>query len=469
VFRLSAKLFVMAVMLPDCSVATGYGQPPCRVDPRSHMRKAAPTCPDAKMPLCHFRLGQEYLSLKMWNDAQRECSVALDSPALERDAHACVSEAKAELEKLRSARVGVRVKAIEELVQAASFDLAKKELADLQKMRTDTTGKLGPIEEGDEKAIAGVETKLALAMEKEWPRNIRNFFGFREGTPRVVSWTISLLEAIVLVMLAYLVASLVRFLVRRGKFLRLSGPIEWTVSSILDDTKQAAAGALMDALNVDYNPLFQKLPVSSLLAVPVRLLSQPGATDEMTDSSNEEITVWRDFMLLAGEERQFLSTQLEEIDTRKFTQHRFKQAKAFDDFNLKLGIIEAAPGAVVRSLRRWWQEGWPSLSGAVTIERVGAVSFANVRLIGNIGDLRGESGQIAARGKDIRLKDLFSGERTISVFASTQIDQYTDAVALASHRAAFRFLFRLIRPNEPNLAIAASSYRQGLRLLATAL
>ena len=466
---LSTKFFVMAAILPGCSVATGFGQPPCRVSPRSHMGKAAPTCPDAKKPLCHLRLGQEYLSLKMWSDAQWECSIALDSSALETDAHACVSEAKTELEKQRSARVGVRVKSIEGLIQAESFDLAKKELDYLQKMRADTTGKLGPLEEGDEKAIAGVEAKLALAMEKEWPRNIRNFLGFREGTPRVVSWTVSLLEAIALVMLAYLAASLVRFFVRRGKFLRLTGPIEWTVSSILDDTKQAAAGALMDALNVDYNPLFQELPVSSLLAVPVRLLSQFGAAAEKTDRSNEEITVWRDFMLIVGEEREFLSTQLEEIDTRKFTRHRFKQSKAFDDFNLKLGIIEAAPGAVVRSLRRWWQEGWPSLSGAVTIESVDAVSYANVRLIGNIGDLRGESGQIAARGTDIKLEDLFSGERTITVFASTMIDQYTDAVALASHRAAFRFLFRLVRPNEPNLAIAASSYRQGVRLLTTAL
>ena len=40
---------------------------------------------------------------------------------------------------------------------------------------------------------------------------------------------------------------------------------------------------------------------------------------------------------------------------------------------------------------------------------------------------------------------------------------------LASHRAAFRLLFRLVRPNEPSLAIAVSSYRQGVRLLAVAL
>jgi hypothetical protein len=61
---------------------------------------------------------------------------------------------------------------------------------------------------------------------------------------------------------------------------------------------------------------------------------------------------------------------------------------------------------------------------------------------------------------------LIDGEGTLAVYASTETDQVSDAVALSSQRAAFRLLFRLVkRPAEPNLAIAASSYRQGVRLL----
>ena len=46
--------------------------------------------------------------------------------------------------------------------------------------------------------------------------------------------------------------------------------VVWTVSAIVDDTGEAAVGAVMDALNVYYNPLFQVLPASSYLAVPRR-------------------------------------------------------------------------------------------------------------------------------------------------------------------------------------------------------
>ena len=99
-----------------------------------------------------------------------------------------------------------------------------------------------------------------------------------------------------------------------------------------------------------------------------------------------EVSVWRDFLRPAhAAERAYLSQVLEDLDTRKFARHRFRQVKAFDDFNLKLGILEAAPGAILRGLRRWWEEGWPSVSGAVTIETLDKLKFANVRLIGSVG------------------------------------------------------------------------------------
>ncbi len=69
-----------------------------------------------------------------------------------------------------------------------------------------------------------------------------------------------------------------------------------------------------------------------------------------------------------------------------------------------------------------------------------------------------------------KLREFFGEDRTLSVFASTQVDDVADAVALASQRAAFRLLYRLARrPADPGLAVAVSSYRQGVRLLNTAL
>lgn len=363
-----------------------------------------------------------------------------------------------------------------------SFDLARQELVLLNKFHTDNLAKFGSLSEkdqkgisaaevADEEAISEAETALADKVEHEWPRNLWNWLGFRQGTPRIVEWTWSAVVAAALLFILYKVLDFIRFLRRRTKFADLGGVIPWTVSSILDDTKQSAAGAIMDALNVDYNPLFDDLPVSSLLAVPVLLLPPKAEAEAEKRGSDPEISVWRDFMFEFPEQKRgLLRSQLEDIDKKKFAKHRFMQVKVFDEFNLKVGGLETAPGTVIRNLRRWWEEGWPSVTGTVTIERCDDVSFASVRLIGNIGDLRKPDYSTDFKaGKDATLEELFSGERTISVFASTEIDQYTDAVALAAQRAAFRFFYRLLRPGEANLAIAASSYRQGVRLLATTL
>src|ERR1019366_4598151 len=80
------------------------------------------------------------------------------------------------------------------------------------------------------------------------------------------------------------------------------------------------------------------------------------------------------------------------------------------------------------------------------------------------------SHSVAPYNADVSPTELFAGGRTLAVFASTRVDQISDAVALASQRAAFRLLYRLVkRPADPNLAIAASAYRQGVRLLLSAL
>jgi hypothetical protein len=86
------------------------------------------------------------------------------------------------------------------------------------------------------------------------------------------------------------------------------------------------------------------------------------------------------------------------------------------------------------------------------------------------GQRRSTAQEIVLDRNKETLRAFFAEERTLSVFASTEVDYVADAVALASQRAAFRLLYRVVRrPADPGLAIAVSSYRQGIRLLNTAL
>jgi hypothetical protein len=142
---------------------------------------------------------------------------------------------------------------------------------------------------------------------------------------------------------------------------------------------------------------------------------------------------------------------------------------AFEDMNLKLGVLEASFGSILSNLQAWWYKGRPSITGSVQIEDVDDKKFASIRLTAHYGDEDKLIPQTASPGQNpdkLALRQVFSQEQTISVFASTQVDTNADAVALASQRAAFRLLYRLQKsPDEGNLAIAASCFRQGVRLL----
>jgi len=291
--------------------------------------------------------------------------------------------------------------------------------------------------------------------------------GMRTWFLGVLTQILRFLTYFLIVWFIWQLLRMLRQLISALRWRNVGGPIQWTVSSIADETKQLAAGAVMDALNIYHNPLFQPLSTSSLLAAP------PGL-NEVTNTADPAGFVWRNFLINTATRplvRAYLSDLIEYIEITQFASHTFQQVEAFEDMTLKLGAVEASLGVILRNVRRWWMKGWPTLTGSVVIEKIGENDFASVRLICNYGLIRSrQQDPLAPYDRDVKPGELFSDERTLAVFASTRIDQFTDAVSLASQRAAFRLLYMLAkRPAEPNLAIAASSYRQGLRLLVNVL
>jgi hypothetical protein len=360
-----------------------------------------------------------------------------------------------------------RLRLIDTLIDEGSFKSAESQLKSLRDLEKAETEKFGPIDIVIQNMTDGTENRLTAARNHEWPATLPTVLGIRDWVPGIITQILRLLVYAFFVLVLWRGLCLLRDLRRYLGWRNVTGTIQWQVSSIADETKQLGAGAVMDALNVFHNPLFQPLKTSSLLATPPALADVSGSADP-------SFLVWRNFLIdssaLPTGIRPYISTLIEEIEVDKFTRHRFQQVDAFEDINLKLGIIEASLGAVVRNVHRWWTKGWPTVTGSVVIEKVAEASFASVRLICNY-DLSGwHQKKLAPEDADVSPAELFNGERTMAVFASTRQDEFSDAVALASQRAAFRLLYRLAkRPADPNLAITASSYRQGLRLLSSSL
>ncbi len=388
----------------------------------------------------------------------------------------CYRRAQETLQVERLTAVHRGVDLVRTLTDQGAYAAAQNELNTLKSDESQATAKYGP-DEWAAREIDDSTSRLARAQQQQWPAMLPSFAGIGEWLPGVVSLIGRVITFCVIGVVLYGALLFLRFSTRRWHWRRVSDvkqPIVWSVSSIADSTKQSAAGALIDALNVYYNPLFQDLYTSSFLAAPPSLIGTDAAGDPSA-------LMWRNFItdilpLPSDLVRPYISELIENIDTQGFARHRFYQVTAYESINLKLGFLDASLGAIANTIRSWWKKGWPSVTGSVLFEEINGKTFASVRLTCNVGISRNnKEDNVAPNDVDIdkkrdTLKDFFSEERTLSVFASTQVDESADAVALASQRAAFRLLYRLAkRPADPGLAIAASSYRQGVRLLNTAL
>jgi hypothetical protein len=485
----------------DSQLGSG-GTAQCHSQGTQKPKPAPPTCVDPKRATCEYRLGMLYLGLHRWDDALQHCSTAIAVDSANPAPAQCYSSAQESIRKERESAVSRGTDLVHSLTDKGAYAAAQDQLNTLKTNESQATAKYGRDEQAAEQ-IDESTTYLAQAQQHEWPASLHSSLGLREWLPGVVSVIGRIAVLCLTVLILFLILLILRSIYRNLQWMGVSNvrrPIVWSVSSIADSTNQSAAGALIDSLNVYYNPLFQQLYTSSFLAAPPALVPAGTAGDPPS-------FMWRNFLtdllgLPADTVRIYVSDLIERIDYPSLARHRFRQVMAYESINLKLGFVDASLGSIVSTFQTWWNRGLPSVTGSVLIEEIGAKKFASVRLTSNFGISRkykkipearnnagiqgNETGAtpnetdtaragagFVAPDEDLKpetLRDFFSEERTLSVFASTPIDESVDAVALASQRAAFRLLYRLAkRPGDPGLAVAASSYRQGVRLLNTAL
>jgi hypothetical protein len=417
----------------------------------------------------------------------QHCATAMAANTSDLAAAACFHRAQEASRTRRLQENNARIVLIRSLIHMGAYSAAQDQLKALTSDERRATSKYGPLDE-TAAGIRDATRELADRRQHQWPANLPEFAGIHDWFPGVVSVFGRVLAFCLLGAILYWVLLQIRNAYRRLYWRTFANPeyvIRWSVSSIADETKQSAAGALIDSLNVDYNPLFQKLYTSSFLAAPPALLP-PGAPGDPSTFVFRNLFI--DLLGLPSDlVRKHLSPLIEDLYIPTFARHRFTQVKAYEDINLKLGAVEASLGAIANTIRSWWMRGWPSVTGSVLFETVNEQQFASIRLIANFGTSGGglvnalfpdrvpeqmDEEEMVLDESPEALRQFFSQDqdRTLSVFASTQADEAADAVALASQRAAFRLLYRLARrPADPGLAVAASSFRQGVRLLNTVL
>jgi len=451
----SALLVTLPAAYPSAE-AGAADCPWCQAKPPS--KPVIFACQNRPRSKCEWSIGQQYLSIGFFAEAKEHCGKAL--------------QAQASIDSQRHARFASRLTYIAQLIDDKDLDKAESELKALRAYEADEDKKFGPLKDEDVRWLDSVAGRLA--SESVWPWDIKQFDSHFLKLPPGVARQIWRIQAF----LGFLIAAFAAFWIARWicwllVFARivLWNSVRWMVIMVEDDGKRLAVGALMDALNVTHNPLFQQLETSSFLAAPPSITSHRSAPSSPRGPS---FAVWRDFRINVKQfntngsltaVRPHISRLFEEMSAETFIRHKFKQAAAFEEISVKLGPIEANLGALYRLCIRWWTKGWPTVAGSVAFDTVGEKSFAYVRLVANhrMPHIAWQSNKYP---NDPEPSLLIDGEGTLAVYASTETDQVSDAVALSSQRAAFRLLFRLVkRPAEPNLAIAASSYRQGVRLL----
>jgi hypothetical protein len=449
----------------------------------------ATACGGAHKVTCEVALGQKYIAFERWDNALEHCAAGMAADQDSHEAVDCYGRAWRAVQAIRRRTVTERLRLVASLMRDGALATAQEELKALSSDEQQAAAKYGALEL-NEAGIRQAKEQLAEKQQRLWPTWLPEELGLRDWLPGVVTGFERVVVIIVGLALLYGLLVSLRYVATLrywSGFDNPAKPVLWSVDSISDTTGQSAAGALIDALNVDYNPLFQRLYTSSFLAAPPALLP---ARTRVDPGERVYRNLFKDLLELPDDTvRGYLSENLEGLDTALFERHRFSQVRAYENISLKLGVVEASLGAIASTVRDWWREGRPSVSGSVLKETVNQSEFASVRLIANLappghsllkvslGSRRpvdahplGTAQEIILDRNEEALRLFFAEERTLSVFASTEVDDVADAVALASQRAAFRLLYRVVRrPADPGLAIAVSSYRQGIRLLNTAL
>jgi hypothetical protein len=427
--------------------------------PSGHAGNASEPSVNPNFAAAHIRLniGRTYLARGLWRKALDNCDAAaqlFSGP----DSSSCIDEAILEGRRERHEWLWRQLRLVDTQIQNKNFDAADNTLGQVITRVAADAQSLGPLsnvdeDEFDRRRDAAVKGR-AHAADRQWSSSVWN---------AVKTVCLYLVLYGLLLYLAYWVLRAIRAIFglvwwrhfKKQDYL-------WRVWTISDKTDQRAAGAVMDALNHRLNPLFHGIETSSLLALPV------GLDDEKLLSQAQIRTALRNFLVSTRRARPLVSLWLECLPKRFIERHRFRQIEAFEeDLTLTVGgFIQGNVNSFLRIPNRWFHKGLPAITGTVSTIDIASKKYALIRLVGNWDRQLRKPGAAAKEVPGVLGEDLFWKEETVSAYASTEIQPASDAVALSAQRAAFRFLYRVaIRYDEPSLAIAASSYVQGVRLL----
>src|ERR1700691_1797252 len=246
----------------------------------------------------------------------------------------------------------------------------------------------------------------------------------------------------------------------RSRPLESTKRVDWKVWSITDAANRGYGGPLMDALDVDNNPLLCQRKPSSLLLVPS---FHPEFHPDGEES--EPFKLWRDFL---DTPRELIG--MEKLPTlAELRRHRFVQQQAFEDLDLKVGAFDAK-GVVglMRIIQRFRNRRLPGVQATIyrlSPDDTKGAALACVRI--TCYWTRPNSAQNGDEGTGSEAEEPQRNEdKTVSVFASRQDNPAIDATALSAQRAAFKLFYRLVREGDsPHYATAVACFHQGLSLI----
>jgi hypothetical protein len=238
---------------------------------------------------------------------------------------------------------------------------------------------------------------------------------------------------------------------------------EWKVWTIRDDAKSGAAGAIMEALDVDVNPLVSPFirdgNAGDVARSRRQILLAPPILEANGKPSAVSTLAWKDFLVAYDAVPSQDLTFIERLPFKSVAELPiFTTNESYDQESTEVTVGSFKLAGILPLIQLIWQRynrKYPSVVGVV--DRTGA------------------------DGKDrwaVRLtcRNPRSNEDIASVWAESTPTEYGDPLGMVAQRAAFKLILRIMSPpmnqnrlNEPvytsDQISAIAAYRQGVQLL----